>query len=74
MHNTRLPLSIAYILDDGTIRNIEDMEPFDERTRHPSAEPVRLALEVNKGWFTVHSVHAGDRITGITPGILEKGE
>jgi septum formation protein len=74
MKNTRIPLSLAYILDDGTIVNVEDMEAFDTTTKHPSKDRVRLALELNKGWFKIHGVRSGDRVEGITPEILARGE
>ncbi len=50
MENTFVPLSIAFLRDDGSIVNIRDMEPL-KRDQHCAAEPVRLALEVNQGWF-----------------------
>jgi septum formation protein len=74
MKNTRLPLSIAYLLDDGTIRTLDDMDPLDMKTRHESGEPCRLALELNKGWFKIHGVRPGDKIQGITPELLATGE
>ena len=63
MRNTLLPLSIAFIADDGRIVNIADMEPQSERS-HCSAQPVRFALEVNKGWFAKRGIKAGSRIQG----------
>ena len=50
MENTFVPLSIAFLRDDGSIVNVRDMEPL-KRDQHCAAEPVRLALEVNQGWF-----------------------
>lgn len=58
MRNTRIPLSIAFIDDDGTIVNILDMKPFDESS-HCSAKPVRFALEMDQGWFAKRGVQAG---------------
>ena len=62
MRNTRIPLSIAYIDADGRIVDIEDMEPFDDQTKHPSAEPSKYALEVNQGFFEERSIEVGDRV------------
>ena len=59
MKNTLIPLSIAYIDEDGRIVDIEDMEPLDE-TSHPSAEPANYALEVNQGFFEERGVKVGD--------------
>ncbi|MVW70611.1 DUF192 domain-containing protein [Bordetella sp. 15P40C-2] len=64
MRNTPLPLSIAFIADDGTIVNIDDMAPQTDDT-HCSAKPVRYALEMAQGWFDMRGVQAGQRITGL---------
>ena len=63
MKNTLLPLSIAFIADDGSIVNIADMEPQSEKS-HCSAKPVRYALEMNRGWFAKRGIKAGARLQG----------
>lgn len=63
MRNTLLPLSIAFVADDGTVVNIADMKPMDE-TSHCSDKPVRYALEMNKGWFAKRGIKAGSRLGG----------
>ena len=61
MKDTSIPLSIAYIARDGTIREIYDMEPFSlEPVR--STRSVRYALEVNRGAFEEAGVDIGDRV------------
>ncbi|AEE67968.1 MULTISPECIES: DUF192 domain-containing protein [Bordetella] len=64
MRNTPLPLSIAFIADDGTIVNIEDMAPRTDDT-HCSRKSVRYALEMAQGWFARHGIKAGARINGL---------
>lgn len=64
MRNTLLPLSIAFMLDDGTITNIADMAPMTE-TSHCSTAPVRYTLEMEQGWFAKRGITAGKQITGI---------
>jgi uncharacterized membrane protein (UPF0127 family) len=64
MKNTLLPLSIAFLADDGTIVNIEDMKPQDESNHCPKAA-VRYALEMQKGWFAEKGIKAGTRIGGL---------
>jgi uncharacterized membrane protein (UPF0127 family) len=64
MRNTLLPLSIAFILDDGTITNIADMAPMTENS-HCSTAAVRYTLEMEQGWFTKRGITAGKKITGI---------
>ena len=67
MKNTLIPLSVAFIDDRGTIVNIADMEPHSEAS-HCAAQPVRYALEMNRGWFTARGVKPGSRLGGI-PGM-----
>jgi uncharacterized membrane protein (UPF0127 family) len=60
MKNTVIPLSLAYIASDGTIRQIVDLQP--ESLASVRAErSVRYALEVPKGWFDRTGVRVGDR-------------
>lgn len=63
MKNTLLPLSIAFLADDGRIVSMADMKPLDE-TSHCSAEPVRYALEMNQGWFVKRGLKAGMKMQG----------
>ena len=61
MKNTSIPLSIAFIASDGTIRQIEELQPHSLDTVE-SARTVRFALEVNRGWFAARNIRPGDRI------------
>ena len=63
MKNTLIPLSTAFIADDGTIVNIEDMKPL-VLDGHCSAQPVRYVLEMNKGWFAKKGIKAGSKLQG----------
>lgn len=63
MRNTLLPLTAAFIADDGTIVNLADMQPMDE-TSHCSAKPVRYVLEMNQGWFAKRNIAAGMQLRG----------
>ncbi|MEO8937902.1 MAG: DUF192 domain-containing protein [Burkholderiaceae bacterium] len=64
MRNTLIPLSVAFIGDDGKVLNVEDMAPQSE-DNHCAAKPARYALEMNKGWFTRHGIAVGARISGL---------
>ena len=64
MKNTLIPLSVAFIADDGQILNIEDMAPQTE-DNHCAAKPARYALEMNRGWFAKHGISAGVKISGL---------
>ncbi len=63
MRNTLIPLSIAFVADDGTIVNIADMQPRSEAS-HCSSKPVRYALEMRQGWFSKRGIKAGARLRG----------
>jgi uncharacterized protein len=63
MKNTLLPLSIAFLADDGTVVNIEEMKP-QTLDSHCSTNPVRYVLEMNQGWFAKRGVKAGARLAG----------
>ena len=63
MRNTLIPLTIAFLADDGTIVNLADMQPRSE-TSHCSAQPVRYALEMRQGWFAKRGLQAGSRLRG----------
>lgn len=64
MRNTLLPLTIAFIADDGSIVNFKDMQPGTE-TSHCSARPVRYALEMNRGWFDKRGLKPGFKLRGM---------
>lgn len=63
MKNTLLPLTAAFVADDGSIVNLVDMKPLDE-TSHCSAKPVRFVLEMNQGWFAQKNIRAGAKLVG----------
>lgn len=63
MKNTLLPLTAAFVADDGTIVNMADMKP-QTTDSHCSTKPVRYVLEMNKGWFGKKGIKAGSRLTG----------
>jgi uncharacterized membrane protein (UPF0127 family) len=64
MRNTFIPLSIAFLQDDGTIVNIADMKPQNDAL-HCSNKPVRLALEMEQGWFAARAMTPGKKILGL---------
>ena len=63
MRNTPLPLTIAFVADDGTIVNLADMKPLSEDS-HCSSKPVRYALEMNAGWFAKRGIGPGFKLGG----------
>ncbi len=63
MKNTLLPLTAAFVADDGTIVNLEDMKP-QTLDSHCSKKPVRFVLEMNQGWFAKKGIKAGFKLGG----------
>jgi len=64
MNNTKIPLSIAFIADDGKIVNIEEMQAGTTNNHCPKAA-VRYALEMNKQWFSERVIVPGTVVTGL---------
>lgn len=67
MKNTLIPLSVAFIDQDGVIVNIAEMAPMTTDS-HCSAGWVVYALEMNQGWFAARKIEPGSQIAGI-PGV-----
>jgi uncharacterized protein len=63
MKNTFLPLTAAFVADDGEIVNLADMTPQSTQS-HCSAKPVRYVLEMNQGWFDKKGIKPGFRLAG----------
>ena len=63
MKNTPLPLTIAFLEDDGTVVNLADMKP-QALDSHCSAKPVRFVLEMHQGWFAKRGIKPGAKISG----------
>ncbi len=63
MKNTLLPLTAAFVADDGRIVNLVDMKPLTLDS-HCSEEPVRFVLEMNQGWFAKKNLKKGAKLTG----------
>lgn len=64
MKNTLIPLTIAFLDEEGSIVTLADMQPHDE-TSHCPIRPVRFALEMEQGWFKAKGIRTGDRIGGL---------
>jgi uncharacterized protein len=63
MKNTFLPLTAAFLGDDGTIVNLVDMKPHSTDS-HCSERPVRYVLEMHQGWFARKGIKAGAKLAG----------
>ena len=63
MRNTLIPLTAAFVEDDGTIVNLADMQPQSDDS-HCSSKPVRFVLEMNQGWFAKRQIKPGYKLGG----------
>ena len=61
MKDTRIPLDIAFIKEDGTIESIKELNPYTLKPVYSDGD-VRYALEVNRGWFVENNVNIGDNV------------
>ena len=64
MHDTPLPLSIAFIDSAGRIVSFADMQPRTE-TLHCPMTDVRYALEVRQGEFQRRGIKARAQVDGL---------
>lgn len=64
MRNTKIPLSIAFIDNNGKIVNVEEMQAMAE-TNHCPSKPIKFALEMNRAWFSKNNITAGHTVLGI---------
>lgn len=64
MKGTPLPLSIAFIADDGKILNIAEMQANSTQT-HSTQGNILYALEMNKAWFSEHGIKAQHNVQGL---------
>lgn len=71
MQNTLLPLSIAFVAQDGTILNIEDMQPLDTNTTDASG-PYAYAIEANQGYYKANNIVPGGKV--LLPVVLDSAQ
>ena len=71
MKNTRIPLDIAFINEEGKIESIKELEPFSLLPVYSNSE-VLYALEVNRGWFTEHNIKVGQNILEDTKNVIKE--
>lgn len=64
MHDTLMPLSVAFLDGQGRIINVEEMQPQTENT-HCATKPAKFALEMNAAWFKRRGLGVGTIVAGI---------
>ena len=65
MHNTSIPLDLAYLDEKGEILEILPLLPFEEKSVNSKSDKVAYALEVNRDWFSSRGLKAGQKVQGI---------
>lgn len=70
MKNTLIPLSIAFIDEQGKIINIEEMQANSEQTTCAKSK-AKYALEMNTGWYSQRQIKVGQKVDGLP---LKNGE
>jgi uncharacterized protein len=63
MKNTLIPLAVAFIADDGTVVNTDEMKA-QTLDSHCSTRPVKYVLEMNQGWFAKRGIKSGSKLGG----------
>ena len=65
MKDTLIPLSIAFIDQEGKVITISEMTPCtaDPCTTYAADAPYTMAIEANANWFEDHNVSVGDTAT-----------
>lgn len=64
MRNTLIPLSVAFLDEQGRIINVEEMQPMTE-DHHCASRPAKFALEMTEGWFKSRGFESGALINGL---------
>ncbi len=65
MKNTEVPLTIAYIDPRGTILELHDLQPLNEKPVPSRFPNIAFALEMPQGWFSKNNIWPGERIEGL---------
>ena len=66
MKNTKIPLSIAFVNENGSIVSIQEMQAGSEK-KITSPQKFKYAIEANRGWFKNHFINPGSTIEIIKP-------
>jgi uncharacterized membrane protein (UPF0127 family) len=63
MKHCPLPLSAAYIDEDGVIQEIHDLQAYNTNPVVAASDNIRFVLETPQGWFQRHHIAPGVSIT-----------
>ena len=65
MHNTSIPLDLAYLDEKGEILEILPLVPFEEKAVKSKSNKVAFALETNRDWFASRGLKPGTKVQGL---------
>jgi len=65
MHNTSIPLDLAFLDADGVVLEIIPLVPFEEKPVQSQSSKVSYALEVARDWFSSRGLKAGLKVKGL---------
>ena len=65
MHNTSIPLDLAFLDANGVILEIIPLVPFEEKRVQSQSSKVSYALEVTRDWFASRGLKAGIKVKGL---------
>lgn len=71
MKNCYVPLSVAYIDQDGMIQEIHPLQPMDTNPVLSATSNIRFALETPQGWFEKHNIKPGTPIRSEKGSLME---
>ena len=65
MKDTLIPLSIAFVDEEGKVITIKEMTPCtaDPCTTYGADAPYTMAIEANANWFPDHHITVGDPVS-----------
>ena len=65
MHNTSIPLDVAFLDSKGMILEILPLVPFEEKRAVSKSSQVAYAIETSRDWFASRNIQAGDQVKGL---------
>lgn len=71
MHDTVLPLSIAFLDGEKTVIDMYEMLPSKSEIIYRSKRPGLYAVEMPAKWFVSHGVVPGDKLNFSLPDTLD---
>lgn len=76
MKNTYVPLDAAWFTNDGVLREVQHLQPFDLTYRWSGREDISMGLETPQGYFEKHGFAPGSvkvDLDALSAALLERG-